>query len=214
MKNGVRIRRRSRRTGTTSGLLRRSQVAQEFVKLLRRKSEPKFYDSTISATVGNTYGVYALSQPIVQGIGGGQRVGDNISYLDLTMIYRVDINLNTTIVNNIRIIVFLDKMNDGVVPVVSDLLVNATITSTYSPQQIKEKRFTILHDAIHNVAIGGITSISERRKITLNQVCSYLAATNVNGANGKNSMWAFLIGTDGTNMSSFNMDFQIRFIDP
>lgn len=191
---------------------KRSSVAAEVERVLRRRAERKFFDSTVGVNVGTTYSVLALSQSIVQGTGGGQRIGDNISYLRLHCSFRVDCNITAT-VNDLRIIVVLDKMNNGVAPVVGDLLIGTSLTSTYSAAQIKEKRFTILYDKLANVTTGGRSSFMQQRVIPLNQTASYLGTTNVVGANGKNSMWIFLVSDNNTNQPGFNMDFQIEYTD-
>lgn len=189
----------------------KANMRVEIQRYMRRNAEHKFFDSTVASAVGTGYNILALSQPIIQGVGGGARVGDNITYIDLTMIYRIDIGNGSN--TDVRFIVVLDKQNNGVAPVVGDLLVNTGFTSTYSAQQIKEKRFNILWDVVYNVTSGGVGGITKKVVIPLVQKAEFNDPTNVVGANGKNSMWLFMVSTDNTNKPGFNMDFQIRFTD-
>lgn len=196
-------------------VLRRKQpsVGLQIQRYLRKHAERKFFDSTVSQTTNTTWDVNALSQPIVQGVGGGNRIGDNITYTSLLVKGRYQINpLAAASGTNMRLVIVLDKMNDGIAPIFSDLFVNNGMDSTYSPQQIKEKRFTILHDKVSNVAVGGITTITMNLRIALRQTAAYNATTNVVGANGKNSMWLFS-AADDANKPSLNMNFQIEFTD-
>lgn len=187
-------------------------VQRQIDRALSRRAERKFFDSTVSSLIGVSYGVFALSQPIIQGIGGGQRIGDNIEYRNLYASFRVDINV-AALATDIRIIIVLDKMNVGIAPVIGDFLVNTGLTSTYSALQIKEKRFTIVYDKLANITLGGVSSFMVQKVFNLRQKVTYSATTNVVGANGKNSMWLFVVSDQGVNLPGFNMDFQIEFTD-
>lgn len=203
-----------RNTRKNNGRLTSSQVGTMISKALRRSVEPKFYDSVVSSTIGSGGTFFALSQPIIQGITGSQRIGDNIHLQRLQMNYRLDLNVaNTQLSDTLRVVVVLDKMNDGVAPTGADLFTTATVTSPYSPEQIKSKRFTILYDKLDFVAIGGKNVLTVQKSIALNQVCTFQAATSVTAANGRNSMWVYCIGTSNTFPASFNMDFQVIFGD-
>lgn len=202
-----------RRKGKQNGGGKNIQAMSAVVhRYMRRRAEHKFFDSTVSETIGTTLDINAISQPIIQGTGGGQRTGDNITYIDLTMVYRIDINSAAT-TTDVRLIVVLDKQNNGVAPVIGDLLVNSNLTATYSAQQIKAKRFTILLDEIYNVTTGGIAAVTKRKVIPLNATAAYNGTTDATASNGKNSMWMFAVSTDNTNKPGFNMDYQIRFTD-
>lgn len=198
-----------RKRGSGNSIQAMNNVVNRY---MRRRAEHKFFDSTVSETIGTTFDVNAITQPIIQGIGGGQRTGDNITYLDLTMVYRIDINSSAT-TTDIRLVVVLDKQNNGVAPISSDLFVNSGLTATYSAQQIKAKRFTILLDEIYNVTAGGIAAITKKKVIPLNATAAYLGTTDAAASNGKNSMWMFSVSTDNTNKPGFNMDYQVRFVD-
>lgn len=191
---------------------KKSSVPQQIQKYLRKNAERKFFDTTVSSAVDITWDVTTLSQTIVQGIGGGQRIGDNITYVALTMIGRFTIN-PAAAVSNCRMVVVLDKMNDGIAPIYSDLFINNGIDSTYSVQQIKEKRFTILLDKSYALNLQGIAAHMFNHRMPLNQKVEYNATTSVVGANGKNSMWIFYINDNGANKPSLNIDYQIEFTD-
>jgi len=189
-----------------------NHIGQQIQKYLRKHAERKFFDTTVSSAVDITWDITTMSQTIVQGIGGGQRIGDNITYVNLTMIGRFTIN-PAAITSDCRMVVVLDKMNVGVAPVYSDLFINNGVDSTYSVQQIKEKRFNILYDKSFPLNINGIAAHMFHKKIKLNQTVEYNATTNVVGANGKNSMWIFYINDNGASKPSLNIDFQIEYTD-
>jgi len=189
----------------------KQQLKQMVNSMLASRIEKKFFDSTVSQNVGTSWYIATLTQDIIQGTGGGQRIGDNIKYADLWANYRIGIGAGTA--TDIRIVIALDSMCNGVAPVYTDLFVNSNLTSTYSAQQIKENRFKIIYDYTGFVAVGGKNDIVMQRHFKLSNVCSFLATTSVAGANGRNSMWLFLISSENTNKPGFNMDFQVRYTD-
>lgn len=194
--------------------LNSNEVGRMIYRALRKSVEHKFFDSVVASTIGSGGTFFALTQAIIQGIGGGQRIGDNIALLRLQMNYRINLNItNTSLSDTIRVVVVLDKMNDGVAPTQADLMSLNTVTSPYSPEQIKSKRFTILFDKIDFVALGGKDIVVNQRSINLNGNTTYQGATSTTAANGKNSMWVYCIGTSNSFPAAFNMDFQVIFGD-
>lgn len=197
------------RSRPTNRNLNISRIVQ---RAIIRQSEQKFFDSTVSRSVGSSYTVNALTQDIIQGIGGGSRVGDNIRYKSLNINFRFD-NNSSSPVNDVRVVIVLDKFNVGVAPVPSDLFVNTNLTATYSAQQLKSKRFTILFDKMFSLNNAGDSSAVVQKTIMLNQVASYNNVASTTNANGKNSMWLFMVGADNTNQAGMNGDFMVLFTD-
>lgn len=191
---------------------RSSSIANQIQKYIRKHAERKFFEHVESAVVNITWTISPCSQPIIQGITGGARVGDNITYAALRMVGRVTANASAS-VSNFRIVVVLDKMNDGIVPLYTDLFLSNGIDATYSPEQIKSKRFTILHDESYALNTAGIACHMWNRVIRMNQTATFNDATNVTAANGKNSMWIFYITDNSVNKPSLNCNFQMEFTD-
>lgn len=196
---------------------KRSKVTNQSVGLqiqryIRKHAEHKFFENIVSNIIDITWNISPVTSGIVQGISGSQRIGDNITYLCLRLVGRITVN-PTASFSNTRLVIVLDKMNDGTVPNFSDLFLNNGIDSTYSPEQIKAKRFTILKDQIFCLNTQGIGAYAINEIIKLNQVASYNGTTNTTSANGKNSMWCFVINDNGTNKPSINLNFQVEFMD-
>jgi hypothetical protein len=192
---------------------RGNNIGPQIQKYLRKHAERKFFETVASQLINITWDIIPLSQNIIQGISGGQRVGDNITYVMLRNVGRITAN-STASVCNVRYVIVLDKMNDSVAPVYSDLFLTNAMDSTYSPEQIKAKRFTILMDKSYALNTAGVAAHMFNLKIPLNQTATFNAATSTTAANGKNSMWLFVIADNGANKASLNSNFSIEFIDP
>lgn len=191
---------------------RNPSVALQVQKYLRKHAERKFFEHALSTLVDVTWGIDAVSQPIIQSITGGGRIGDSITYVNLRIVGRITANA-TASVCNFRLVVVLDKMNNGVAPVYTDLMLDNSIDSTYDVEQIKTKRFTILLDKSYALNTAGVAAHMWNQTIRLNQTAFYLGATNATASNGKNSMWAFYVSDNSANKASLNCNFQIEFTD-
>jgi len=188
-------------------------IASIVHKIIRNEAENKLIDDTISLTNGTTPGISSLSQVIIQGTGGAQRIGDNIRWKALNYCFRIETNTLTTNSCVVRVLIVLDKFNVGVAPTITDVLVTSSIQSVYSTEQVKSKRFTILHDKMYGLSQGGPANVVVQRKHKLDAISFYNGTTNVVGANGKNSIWLWQWSTDNTNPPSFNMEFQLNWTD-
>lgn len=189
----------------------KSQISNMIMRAIDRRAEHKYIDTVVGVNVGTGWNINAITQGIVQGLLGSMRIGDNIRLLRVTMNARYDVGAGTA--TDIRVVLVLDKMNVGVAPVYTDLFVNTNITSAYSVQQIKEKRFTILYDKLSFVNNVGRNSLIIQKSIPLNHLVEYNATAGSAGDNGKNSMWLFLLSTDNTNKPGFNSDLQVEYTD-
>jgi len=188
-------------------------VAAQIRKYIRDRFEHKFFETVVSQLVDITWDIVPISQLIIQGITGAQRIGDNISYIMLRVVGRLTANTTANVCNT-RFVLVLDKMNDSVAPAYSDLFLTNGLDSTYSPEQIKSKRFTILIDKSYALNTNGIAAHMFNLTMPLNQTASYNGATSATASNGKNSMWLFVIADNGANKCSINCNFSIEFIDP
>jgi len=190
----------------------RQSVSSQIRDYIRKTAEHKFFEVTVSQLLDTPWTIVPLSQGITQGTLGTQRVGDNITYYALRTVGRLTAS-STASTANIRFVVALDKMNDSVAPIYSDLFTVNSMDATYSTEQIKAKRFTILTDKTYALNTAGIAGHMFNMKQMLNQVASYNGITSATASNGKNSMWLFVCNDNGTNKPSINCNFQLEFTD-
>lgn len=189
-----------------------TSVATQVQKYLLKHAEHKFHSVTVSSAFATTWTVSGITQSLVQGISGTERIGDNIRYFCVRQFGRVTVNTTASFAN-CRVILVLDKMSDSVAPVVGDLLNSNTVDSTYSAEQIKSKRFTILFDESYALNTQGVGAHMFNRTLNMNQTATYNGITNAVASNGKNSMWLFYVNDNGANVPSMNCNFQVEFTD-
>lgn len=188
-----------------------SQVRQMIKASRDAVAEKKSYDvfalTQPSSTLGN---VWNLTQGIVAGDTFQDRDGRQIYAKDLQLHMRA---LTGATSGTIRFILFQDRMANGVVPTVSDVLSTVQWLSEYNQiLVVQEQRFKILHDVILDVSIAGQTVKSAKfgtSKLLHN--INYLLDTDVVGANGRNALYLIVIGSNATCI--YDWSYQLRFID-
>lgn len=200
-----------KRTQNRSKMVSESRVRQMIKSTRDAVAEVKSYDvfslNQIAATAGS---VWNLSQGIV--------VGDDYQQRDGRQIYAKDIELHMNAVTGLlsgshRFILFQDRMANGVVPVVTDVLSTAQWLSEYNQiLVVQEKRFKILHDVTLDISTTGeqIKSAHFGTKRMLHPI-NYLLDTDVIGANGRNAIYLIVIGSNTG--ATYSWSYQLRFLD-
>lgn len=192
----------------------RSDIKKMVRSMIEAGRELKFYNTTVSATLTSTPTVYAITQPIVQGIGGGQRVGDDILMKKILFKFRADMNQSNTVLSNaFRFILFTDQMNVGAFPLQTELLTGSNVTDLYALEMIKEKRFKILHDKVYELSLNGTAGISFEKTIKLSHPIYYNDSANTAAANGRGSIWLMLWDNLGANHVGLNGSIEVRYTD-
>jgi len=196
---------------------RKTEIATEVRRVLLKQQERKFL-STVTAGFSTTTppAFFAISQPIIQGTGGAQRIGDIIRLKKLVVNMTISQDPAVSALETyVRSIIFLDKQNNGTVPAGTDILDIVTITSAFSPEQQKEKRFHIIADWVDILDKTVNTGRQHKRVYKLDNDCYYNGVTSVTGANGKNSLWymVFSQGIGGGTLPIVDFDMQVHFTD-
>jgi hypothetical protein len=177
----------------------------------RSKDETKAAVFTGTATAAlPTGGVTAVTQGIIQGIGNGQRTGNDIT------LARIRCKINTTAVGAsgiTRYIIFQDHEALGALPSVTDVLDSTSVVAGYNTiNTVSRKRFKILADFSHAVPIGGeaVKVFDRYFSKELSKVVTFLGTTSTASANGKNAVFLLYIGTS-TNV--FDSSFTVQYYD-
>jgi hypothetical protein len=194
---------------------RNQNISRMIQRALDRNLELKVTDFVIGQSTGTTPTFLALTQPIVEGIVGTQRIGDNIRLKKVSLRFFVTVsNSSVNRTTQFRFILFLDKQNVGVLPTIGELLANgADLTSGYSTEQIKEKRFHILYDRDQVLSLTGPSGVSVQKEFRLNNTVYYRGTTNAVASNGKNSLYCCFFSDDNTFPPSINANVEILYTD-
>lgn len=178
-----------------------------------RYKELKTYDDTpFNGYVGTTSSFAALSD-MAQGDTSLTREGLQIQPRNLQYKIRCICNPSSTS-NALRVIIFKDRMNNGSVPTVSDLL---EAEDTYSFIKHENKpRFKIYRDMYIPLAptgelvqpmIKGMIKFSKKTRI-------YYLGTGSTYANlGRNNIYAMIVADDNTNQVQVVMKTRLRFVE-
>lgn len=179
-----------------------------------------FTASTLSAGV-----VTNISEAIVQGDGVDQRSGNQI------IVESIDYHMTSIAVaeatSTLRVILFIDRINIGSRPVVTDVLSVANPSSSYQVQGRVQNRYKILSDfflltskatgsfstGTGNGVRSGLPEVATAyHKLRLKDKVFYNAATAVATANGKGAIHMLFIDTANT-QANYRVGMNLAFTD-
>lgn len=138
-------------------------------------TERKYFDTS---QTGITVPITPLNYPLVSipsGTGESQRIGNQVKLTNVNMRLQIARNgADTDAVRKVRILVFLDKQNNGVASDVADLLDSTTMTSFNDMDN--KMRYKVLMDRIITLDLNSPTSgmqINKYFKLTRKLVYSF-----------------------------------------
>jgi hypothetical protein len=153
--------------------------------------------------------VLNLSNFIIQGDNYNQRSGNTIRAIHQTLWLRV-----TGLVANStnRFILVRDNENNGVTPIVTDILEAANFTSGYAGNEVlQQKRFTILKDWMTNNNLNGQTITSTVYKSSAPFNIHFNGAGTGSTSNGKGAIFLVAVGSSAT--ATLDLSWQITYTD-
>lgn len=217
---GTRFKRRKFRKGP--GRRNIGKVAFKMVRSLRRdinkNIELKNQDSlgTFSGTIVTSAGTVVYVSNIGQGSNIGQRAGNRITLHSILMrvsVYPSTVNLGG---NNLRMIVFQDRNNQGALPNLGDLLIGTDYTvnplnalNTMRFRIISDRLYTVIADECVNDKI--YIKLEKNRRI-LNPI-QYVSTTTAIGSAGSGAIFWLLVSSDAVNGPLVTASLRLRFKD-
>jgi hypothetical protein len=176
--------------------------------------EIKYLNGSVAATLSATPTVFSLSQAIVQDTTGTGRIGDDICLKKIIIKLRADMNQANTVLSNAwRFILFADMQGDGANPLAADVISGTTVTSLYTLEVVKEKRFKIYYDHVYELSLNGSAGMTIEKTFNLNHPIYYQDTTNVATASGKGALYLILFDNLSSNHIGVNGTFHMRWTD-
>ncbi len=189
--------------------------------------ELKFHDVALDdAVIASGGNITPTINIIPQGVTEIQRIGRKCTLRSVHWKYRVDlpeVNAVATpnTIDEVRVIMYLDKQCNGLTAVATDILETATIRSFRN--LANSGRFTILMDRLHVINWGTLassvaTEIQQAevvREYSFNKKCEI--PIEFNAGNGvlteirSNNLGVLLVGLNGT--AGFLSSIRLRFSD-
>lgn len=191
-------------------------VRKQVLSVLNSRVEHKhFVKINAYGATSSTGGTTSLSTGIILGDGATQR--DGIQIVPESLRFRWSaFNGATNVLAKARMIVFQDRQANGVLATVTDVLDTAVIDSMYNPTVVSEqKRIRILYDHTFDLGIltgGGHANATHDVKLKPSGPITFLAATDVVGACGKNVINILIIG-DTANTVQYSVSWDIGYTD-
>jgi hypothetical protein len=187
-------------------------VRQVVKSILNARVEHKRAAVIFSVNSAAAGAITPITQGFVQGDDLGQRTG-NVSILE--RIDYVITSINILAPSRLRVILFVDHLNNGSIPAITDVLTAATPNDAFNPLTVQSNRFKILQD-YYLLTVGPPTTSSKHVNakhyhLRPNQKVHYNAATNVAGANGKGAVFMIFLDT-GANCT-YSVGMNLTFSD-
>jgi hypothetical protein len=178
--------------------------------MLLSMAESKVFSGQLFTQATSATGtVVVLSQPIVEGDDINQRSGTKITPISMDFKFRF---VALVASQSCRVLVFQDLFAQATAPSVVDILPSTTWISHFSDiRQVQQQRFRILLDETVDCSLSGESIKHINTKIRKMSPVYYDASTNINGANGKGSIFMIVIGSAVT--GTWDFDYQLDYKD-
>lgn len=179
--------------------------------------EYKFIDVNSTSTGYNTTATIAPLSQIAQGLTSITRVGDSFRLQTIEVRGRVFAAAAAT--NSVvRIIIFRDLDNDGVLPPATELMeIDSVNSAPLSPFKFNRKgRFSILYDQMmttQSILATGVSSKEFVYKANLSGHVQFLGTTAASASNGKGSVYIYIVSDESANTPTVAYYSRITFTD-
>lgn len=210
-------------------------VDKEITKVIKRKVEPKGFDSTASnVLIGNGASMYIQPLlPIAQGTDINKRIGNKIKAMSLYLrsIFTGALNSSTVgpFSTSIRMLLIQDNTDSGVIPVANDIFVDGTNTVSHMnwENSVIDRRFKVLFDKLFQLgksdnSSGTATSVITYVSNTYVALTKYIklsrvAPTCYSGANNtdysKGQIFLVCLADTNTDRPTMNYSVRIKYQD-
>jgi hypothetical protein len=133
------------------------------------KGDVKYTQGTLSFTP-----LVAGSQAYVSGVGQGDTSDTRTGLKINAHTFYFNANFNMTASCNVRFIIVRDLMNQGVVPLISEVLENVSVISPLDYNNfVAQKRFVLLKDFTKHFTTGGVLYDTSLNRIPMDVQMSY-----------------------------------------
>ncbi len=196
-----------------------NKVTKNLVRSMVRNAvaateEEKFYIHTQGVTNGVTAGiVIPITQGITQGDDVNQRTGAKL------LMKQIEWNCNVILpalglVGSMRLIVFADRDNIGVLPAVTDVLNAASVTSGPQLLNYSQKRFKVLYDVTHPLVVAASNQeVNIHKFLKARMPVHYAGPTSATASNHRNAVFILAITDLGANPPFYAWDAVVHYSD-
>lgn len=172
------------------------------------RGETKYTQGTLSITP-----LVAGSQSYNSGVGQGDTSDTRAGLRINAHTFYANFNYKMTASSNVRFIIVRDTMNQGAVPLITEVLETASVISPLNYNNfIAQKRFILLKDHTRHFTVGGVLFDTSLNKFKLDVQLSY-------GGNGfgvsdarKNSIFVYTV-TDTASAGTLELYTRLDFTD-
>lgn len=185
------------------------------VKFLKSVINPelKYYDFSSGAQTPANTGVMLWMSTMTQGSTGTTRIGNSIKLNSFT--HKVTCTQSLAAAESfVRVCVFIDTETRAALPALTDVLLNANVTSMLN--MTNAKRFKILYNKVFAFSINGTTAYEDEfyKKFTNNQHMRWDTSGSSAQANvDEGHVYLLLLSTEATNVPTVALQARFRFYD-
>jgi hypothetical protein len=201
------------------------EMAKQIVRLINVEEKIFDVDGTGSAQVVTSTPFIANLSNVAQGTDYFNRTGDSIKPLTLRFAYN-SVGSSAAVGNMLRIIVVQDRENQGVDPVMGDVLAGLSTPILAPPHPLYKQRFKILFDDMvaftnyPDLASSGTSTayVPERKKPVVVEVkltghIHYDATAGADASNLEGAIFLMAASLDASNGPSIRFTSRLVFTD-
>lgn len=204
-----------RETASVVVLSRQVQALTRTLSANKPEEKQILIGSAINSDFSGT--IQSLSL-IAQGDDFNSRTGDTINITRHVLRYYV-LGGSDAIPHCLRVIVFRDTFQNGVLPTVSNVLESVAIGTSAAPISnhhflyvLRQKRFVIISDKTYDISPNGKVVHHECLVFPNPYKIYYNATTGVTAAEGKNSTYILFLGDNAASGTNPDLIYQSQLI--
>ncbi len=113
----------------------------------------------------------------------------------------------------LRCVWFIDKNNQGVAPVITDVMKSDNVASIRSGLADNLSRYKILKDQIYRFSDGSNHTVNVKFFRKMNSHLKFSGTSAAEASAGQGSIWLYTVSNEASNVPTLSFTNRIRFID-
>lgn len=175
---------------------------------LTQAIDAKYFTDTSPILLAQA-GTVTLLSTIAQGNAITDREANSIRIASVTLHELLTVGAATGFA---RTIIFQDNLNQGVLPLVTDVLNSADVNSPLNAVNKVNKRFRILHDRVYSLVPATETAaLNSTNVLSSLSPVKFLGTTAVQASQGAGSLYALRVTSLAATQPSSALNWQIHF---
>lgn len=175
-------------------------------------AEAKFYDVTFTASPLLAAPTINNISNMAQGLTESTRIGNSIKVKDLVLRYQIAPNYTGFAYENIRLMIIVDKMQDGVAPTAAEIFQNTGFYNSPLNKNFTD-RFALLKDQYIDLLQQGSNQLAGKIYVKLDYHIRYLGTGSAVADQGPGTLYVITTNRENANAPAINCYSRLNYFD-